>query len=340
MKKVLSILLTAVLIFSLAACGGSNSSSSSAGPTSNQSSTEAAGNAAPEGYVIGASFYDLSNEYFQYMMEGVQNEAEAQGVTLKTHDQKNDENELVTGCQNLIDSGVDALIVSPCKPEVMGNIVESAHEKNIPVIILDIGDGGSDKDVIVVSDMYGGGQIAGKYCLDLLKENGVEGTEYAIIKCEESAVYAIQRGQGFENIMSGSGYTKVSELTANSDTTQAYSAMQDILASNPDIVAVFAENDNMALGASSAIDEAGKTGEILVFGFDGNESAVEAIKDGTLAGTIAQQPTEIGVLGIKLAIQRINGEELSYDNAGTKEIYAAVYLIDNTGERNDSYTAG
>ena len=116
-------------------------------------------------------------------------------------------------------------------------------------------------------------------------------------------------------------------------------AMQDILASNPDIVAVFAENDNMALGAASAIEEAGKKGEILVFGFDGNDSAVEAIKDGTMAGTIAQQPVEIGKLGIDLAIQKINGEELSYDNADTKEIYADVYLIDNTGVRNDDYKA-
>ncbi len=359
MKKLFCMLLAVGMVASLVGCGsGSGSTETAAKETqakaTEEKTTEAATQApeqtpagdettapAPEGgsYTIGFSVYDLSNEYFQNMLEGVEAAAQASGVTLETHDQKSDENELVTGCNNLLDKGVQALIVSPCKPEVMGNIVEAAKEKGVPVIILDIGDGGSDKDVIVVSDMYGGGQIAAKYALDLLTEKGTEGKDYAIIKCEESAVYAIQRGQGFENIMDAAGYTKVAQITANSDQTEGYNAMQDILASNPDIVAVFAENDNMALGAASAIEEAGKKGEILVFGFDGNASAVEAIKDGTMAGTIAQQPQEIGKLGIDLAIQKINGSDLTYDNTETKEIYADVYLIDNTGERNDNYTA-
>lgn len=355
-RKVLGIVLTAAMVFGLMACGSEAKTAVETGTAETAEETpaekEAAESEAPAeteeaapdtsggaGLTIGFSVYDLSNEYFQYMLEGIESEAEAEGITLKTHDQKSDENELITGCTNLLDQNIDALVVSPCKPEVMGSVVDAAKEKGVPVIILDIGDGGSDKDVIVVSDMYGGGRIAGKYCLDLLTEKGAAGKDYAIIKCEESAVYAIQRGQGFESAMSEAGYNKVAELTANSDQTQGYTAMQDILASNPDIVAVFAENDNMALGAASAIEEAGKKGEILVFGFDGNESAVDAIKDGSMAGTVAQQPVEIGKLGIQLAVQKAGGGDLSYDNAETKEIYADVYLIDSTGERNDNYKA-
>ena len=355
-KKVLGVILAASMAFGLMACGGN--AEEAAAPAAEAPAEEAPAAEAPaeetaeapaeeaaaetasaEGLTIGFSVYDLSNEYFQSMLNGVEAEAEAEGITLKTHDQKSDENEMITGCTNLLDQDIDALIVSPCKPEVMGSVVDAAKEKGVPVIILDIGDGGSDKDVIVVSDMFGGGEIAGKYCVDLLTENAAEGKDYAIIKCEESAVYAIQRGQGFESAMSEAGYNKVAELTANSDQTQGYTAMQDILASNPDIVAVFAENDNMALGAASAIEEAGQKGKILVFGFDGNESAIDAIKDGSMAGTIAQQPVEIGKLGVQLAAQKAGGSELTYDNAETKEIYADVYLIDNTGVRNDTYKA-
>ena len=363
-KKVVSMVLAFAMVFSMTGCAGGNTEATTASTSEKateaetkaaadsesaqtqaseiassveEAVSEAVGTNASGDYTIGFSVYDLSNEYFQYMLDGVEEEAKAKGVILETHDQKSDENELVTGCNNLLDKGVDALIVSPCKPEVMGNVVEAAKEKDVPVIILDIGDGGSDKDAIVVSDMFGGGQIAGNYALDLLKEKGTEGKEFAIIKCEESATYAIQRGKGFEDVMTGAGYTKAAEITANSDQTEGYTAMQDILASNPDIVAVFAENDNMALGAASAIEEAGKAGEILVFGFDGNESAVAAIQDGTMSGTIAQQPVAIGTLGVDLAIQKIHGEELTYDNADSKEIYADVYLIDNTGERNDNY---
>jgi len=342
MKKVTSILLAMMLMLTLVSCGnssGETTSNTTSDTTNDTKSTGDEGGSANTGnYTIGFSVYDLSNEYFQSMMEGVEAAAEENGVTLITHDQKSSESELVTGATNLINQGVDALIVSPCKPEVMSTIVDLAKESNIPVIILDIGDGGSDKDAIVVSDMYGGGQIAGKYALSLLEADGVAEGEFAIIKCEESAVYAIQRGEGFKSIMEEAGFTLATELVANSDTTEAYNAMQDILTSYPDVKVVFAENDNMALGAASAIDEAGKTGEILVFGFDGNESAVEAILDGTMSGTIAQQPVEIGRLGIELAIQRINGEELEFDNPDTKEIYADVYLIDSTGEANLDFT--
>lgn len=343
-KKLVSMLLAATMVFTMVACGTGEKEEAPAEDAvveaekedEVEEEAEAEAPAEESDITIGFSVYDLSNEYFQYMQDGIEEQAATAGVTVEYHDQKSDENELVTGCQNLIDKGVDALVVSPCKPEVMGNIVDSAHEAGIPVIILDIGDGGSDKDVIVVSDMYGGGTLAGQYALDLLEGN--EGKEYAIIKCEESATYAIQRGQGFDAVMSGAGYTKVAEITANSDQTEGYNAMQDILASNPGIVAVFAENDNMALGAAAAVEEAGKAGEILVFGFDGNESAVTAIGDGIMSATVAQQPVEMGKLGIDLALQKIAGEELTYDNAETKEIYAEVYLIDNTGERNDTYS--
>jgi len=349
MKKVFSLLLAMMLMLTLASCGNgaqetqsdttNDTTNTTANDTTNDTEdTSDAGDSSAGSYTIGFSVYDLSNEYFQSMLEGVEAAAEENGVTLLTHDQKSSESELVTGATNLLNQGVDALIVSPCKPEVMSTIVDLAKESNIPVIILDIGDGGSDKDAIVVSDMYGGGQIAGKYALSLLEADSVTEGEFAIIKCEESAVYAIQRGEGFKSIMEAAGFTLATELVANSDTTEAYNAMQDILTSYPDVKVVFAENDNMALGAASAIGDAGKTGEILVFGFDGNESAVEAILDGTMSGTIAQQPVEIGRLGIELAIKRINGEELEFDNPDTREIYADVYLIDSTGQPNHEFT--
>ena len=335
-KRILAVLMATVMVLSMAACGAAKEPAPEAAAPEEAAPEEAA---TPEGGIkIGASFYSLAFEYFQTMAAGVEEEAKAQGVELIIHDQNNDENELLTGAMNLLDQGIDALVISPCKPEVMGNIVDAAHAKDIPVIILDIGDGGSDKDAIVVSDMFGGGTIGGQYAVHLLEEAGTTGKEYAIIKCEESAVYAIQRGPGFESILDAAGYTKAAEITANSDQTEGYNAMQDILASNPDVVTVFAENDNMALGAASAIDEAGKKGEIVVIGFNGDEAALEAIKDGTMQGTVAQQPFEIGRLGITLSLERIAGNELEFDNPEKKEIFAEVYLIDSTGERNDNFT--
>lgn len=122
------------------------------------------------GLKFGWSVYDNQQEFFQSMTAGVEEKAAEMGIQVILHDQQNDETEMVSGATRLInDEGVDALVISPCKPEALSSIVELAKQKSIPVIICDIGDGGTDKDAIIVSDMYGGGRMAGKYALSCLK---------------------------------------------------------------------------------------------------------------------------------------------------------------------------
>ncbi|MEG0770018.1 MAG: substrate-binding domain-containing protein [Ruthenibacterium sp.] len=339
MKKVICALLAMLMAFSLCACGAAPAAST---PASTAASAAPASTPATDGtFTIGWSVYNAAYEFFIDMQNGVVDKCKELGIEVLTHDQKGDETEMITGCQNLIAQGIDALVISPCKPEAMNTIVELAHEKKIPVIIVDIGDGDSDKDAIIISDVFGGGQIAGKYALDLIKEKGLTSKNAAIIKCEASAVYAIRRGEGFKDIVTKAGMTVVKEITANSEQDEGYTAMQDILATYAeDLSVVFCENDNMALGAAQAVDEAGLTGKILVIGFNADATAVEAIKDGIMQGTIAQQPHEMGAMGAELANTLLTGGTITYDDDTTKEIYADVYLVDATGEKNDSYKAG
>ncbi len=84
--------------------------------------------------------------------------------------------------------------------------------------------------------------------------------------------------------------------------------MTDILQAHPDIVGVFAHNDEMALGALRAIQESGK--QILVVGFDANEDAVAQVEAGEMGATVAQQPTLIGETGVKTALKLINEEDV------------------------------
>lgn len=333
LKRLLSSTLALVMVVGLAACSSSkpaaDSSPAEASTASSTAEAPAAETPAAGTIKIGWSVYTMKYDFFQKMTAGVVEKCEELGYELIQHDQEENESEMVTGCQNLISQGIDVLMVSPCKPEAMSNIVDLAHAEGIPVIIVDIGDGDSDKDAIIISDVYGGGQLGGKYALQLLGEKGTEGKEVAIIKCEESAVYAIRRGEGFKNIMEGAGYSVVKELTANSNQDEGYTVMQDILASNPDIVAVFAENDPMAAGAAQAIEEAGK--DIIVIGFNGDDVAMDAIKEKTMQGTVAQDPRGMGSLGVELATTVSGGGTISYDDAATKEVFAPVFLIGNEG---------
>lgn len=278
-----------------------------------------------EKMTIGFSVYDMQYGFFQDMEKGTREKAEELGYNFILHDQKSDEALMVSGCQDLIVQGIDALIVSPVKPPAIGPVVEAAHEAGIPVILDDIGGGGSAYDAIVISDNFGGGSMAGEYVIDQLKmSNGSK--EVAIIKVEPSAVYAIRRGEGFKKAVTEAGYMVVTELSGHSKPEEGYKIMQDILVAHPAVQAVFAENDPMAAAAAQAAVDAGRD-DILIIGFNGDGVALDAIKAGTMAATVQQVPYEMGKMTVVLADKAIKGEALDYDDAASREIYVPVNLI-------------
>ncbi|HVP60378.1 MAG TPA: substrate-binding domain-containing protein, partial [Myxococcaceae bacterium] len=230
-----------------------------------------------KGKTIGFSVFDMQYGFFQQMEKGTRMGVEGAGYKYALHDQKGDEAQMIAGCQDLINQGVAALIVSPIKPEVMGPIVEAAHERKIPVVIDDIGGGGSKYDALVVSNNYEGGALAGKYAVDNLK--GGKSKEVAIIKVDPSHVFAIRRGEGFKATVEKAGFKVVKELCGHDKAEEGYTVMKDIITSNPNVVAVFAENDPMAAAAAQAAADA-KRKDIQVIGFNADQVALEAIQAG------------------------------------------------------------
>lgn len=345
MKKILSTLLALVMVLSLAACGGSGGSTGGGAASGGGTAGGGGGGDTPstpsasEGLTFGWSVYDLANPFFIPMDQGVQAKCKELGITLlPTHDEKGDATEMVTGVTALINQGIDALVISPYSPESMSTVTALADEAGIPVVVVDIGTGGASVDAFIRSDMYGGGVLAGQYFLKVMGDGSypdITSKNVAIIKCETSATYAITRGEGFKDTVVPEGYSVLDEQHGNSSQDEAYAIMLDYISKySNDLAAVFCENDAMALGAAAAVDEAGLTGKILIYGFDGNDDAVEAIKEGKLGGTVAQAPFGMGELGVELAYKLCNGETLSEDELdgdGNKVFLAPVNMIDNTG---------
>ncbi|MCX7037962.1 MAG: substrate-binding domain-containing protein [Spirochaetes bacterium] len=286
----------------------------------------------PKQKTIGFSVFDMQYGFFQQMEKGTREGIEGAGYKYILHDQKGDEAQMIAGCQDLINQGVAALIVSPIKPEVMGPIVEAAHKKKIPVVIDDIGGGGSNYDALVVSNNYEGGQIAGQYAVDQLKGK-TKSMEMAVIKVDPSHVFAIRRGEGFKATVEAAGFKVVKELTGHDKAEEGYTVMKDIITSNPKVVAAFGENDPMAAAAAQACADA-KRKDIMVIGFNADQVALEAIKAGTMAATVQQLPYDMGKKTAVLADQLIKGQKLTFDDEAKKEIYVAVKLItkDNVEE--------
>ena len=115
---------------------------------------------------------------------------------------------------------------------------------------------------------------------------------------------ARDRGQGFNDAIAGTEIEVVAKQVADFDRTQGLSVMENILQAQPEIDAVFAHNDEMALGAQKAIEASGR--EIIIVGFD----AIAAVKEGKMSATVAQQPSLIGELGVETAKKILDGESV------------------------------
>jgi ribose transport system substrate-binding protein len=323
-----SVAVTAVL--ALAACSSSATTAPSA--PAGAASAPAGASQAATACKIGFSVYDMQYGYFQDMERGTREAAKAAGCDYVLVDQKSSESTMVSATQDLLNQGITALIISPIKPDAMGPIVDAAHAKKIPVVVDDIGGGGTNYDVIVVSDNSTGGKLAADAMDKAIKAKGSTSKNVASITCEPSAVYAARRNAGFEAEMKSLGYTVVASLSGNSKQEQGYTVMKDILSAHPDVAGVFSCNDPMAVGAAQAISDSGKSGQkdIFVIGFNGDLIALQAIKAGQMLATVQQVPYEMGKKTVDLALQLSAGKTIAFDDATNREIHVPVNMIDSS----------
>ena len=114
---------------------------------------------------------------------------------------------------------------------------------------------------------------------------------------------------------------------ATADAT--YPVATSILVANPDISAIFCSNDEEAVGAAQAAASLGMD-DIIVIGFDGQETAIDALQNDLITASVRQYPSEMGVLGVQLAIQLIQGEEIEFDDPETKTLYSPLDMLDKS----------
>lgn len=131
-----------------------------------------------------------------------------------------------------------------------------------------------------------------------------EGIKVAELQGTSGASAAIDRSEGFHKV-ADSKLNVVASQTANFNRTEGMSVMENMLQADGDIKAVFAANDEMALGAVEAMSGAGKN--VLVVGFDATDDAIAAVKAGRMAATVAQQPGLIDSTAVENAVNLING---------------------------------
>lgn len=255
----------------------------------------------------------LNNPFFIDMQNGAKKQAEESGVNLivQAAEREVDVEKQMQIIENLIQTRVDVLCITPSGSKEIIPAIVKANKANIPVIIVDsrvdsstLANAGGKIASFIGSDNFEGGRIAGEYIFKLLGGKG----KVAILEGIPGHETGDERLRGFHSVVDKKeNITILSSQTANFERDQGFNVFQNIMQSFPDVDALFACNDMMALGAVEAITAAGKSKNIIVVGFDAIEDAKEAIRSGKINASIAQHPFEMGVEAIKNAKKIIDG---------------------------------
>lgn len=247
----------------------------------------------------------LNNPFFVSLKDGAQKEANKLGYNLVVLDSQNNPAKELANVQDLTVRGTKLMLINPTDSDAVGNAVKMANQAKIPVITLDRMANHGTVVSHIASDNVAGGKMAGDFIAKKLGNNakvielqGIAGTSAAR-----------ERGEGFAQAVAAHKFDILASQPADFDRTKGLNVMQNLLTAHPDVQAVFAQNDEMALGALRALQTAGKS-NVLVVGFDGTDDGIKAVESGKMGATVAQQPEQIGVIGVETADKVLKGEKV------------------------------
>lgn len=206
---------------------------------------------------VGLSLSTLNNPFFVQIKSGAQQEAKKLGVDLTVTDAQNDASQQANQLQNFTSSGLGSIIVNPVDSDAAGPAVRSANKAGIPVVGVDRGVNKADTAALVASDNIAGGKLGAKAMAEKLGGKG----KIVILQGLAGTSASRERGAGFaEGLKAYPGIEVVARQPADFDRTKGLDVMTNLLQAHPDIQGVFAENDEMALGAVKALGS--KAGDV------------------------------------------------------------------------------
>lgn len=294
MKKWFGMMMVGLLVVALAACNGNEGSSSET-------------SADPDAYKVGLAMNTLNNPFFVDLKEGAEETAKKEGINLVISDSQGDPGKQMSEVENLLQQDLDLLILNPVDSDAAAQAVKLANDKDVPVITVDRQATGGEVISHIGFDALKSGKIAATYLDEALGGSGKVVEIQGILGTNVGR----DRSQGFNDYMDGvDGIEIIAKQSANFDRGEALTVMEDILQANKDIDAVYAANDEMAMGALSAIDAAGRLDEIKLIGTDAIDSALDAIREGRMSATIAEPPYFLGRDSVKTAIKVLDGESV------------------------------
>ncbi|MDQ0741284.1 MULTISPECIES: sugar ABC transporter substrate-binding protein [unclassified Pseudomonas] len=265
---------------------------------------------------VGLVMKSLANEFFVTMQEGAKDyqKSHAADFDMITNGIKNetDTSAQIDIVNQMILAKVNAIVIAPADSKALVTVLKKASDAGIKVVNID---NRLDPDVLkskkldipfVGPDNRKGSKLVGDY----LAKQLAAGDKVGIIEGVPTTTNAQQRTAGFKDAMDAAGMKIVSTQSGNWEIDQGQKVASAMLSEYPDLKALLAGNDNMALGAVSAVRAAGKAGKVLVVGYDNIEAIKPMLQDGRVLATADQAAAQQAVFGIQNALKLVKGEKV------------------------------
>ena len=280
-----------------------------------------------EGLTIGYSTKTITNDAFQLSLyNAVKDAVEANGDTFVgvLAESQTAVATQVNQIEDLINQGVDGLVINPMDSNACIQVLEKAKEAGIPVVLVDQGIEAGHEDLYITfisTDNLAGGKSAGERMAQELEGKG----NVIIVRGANGSQAGDDRADGFKQGIEGTGLELINEQPGDWVVDKAMQVTENMIQANPDIQGIFCCSDNMLPGILQALQNNDLEG-VKIISFDGSEAGVQMIKDGSVLGTVAQFPDKIGAWGVEYLMKGIAGETEGIDSfidAGTNIIDAS-----------------
>ena len=279
-----------------------------------------------EGLTIGYSTKTITNDAFQLSLyNAVKDAVEANGDTFVgvLAESQTAVATQVNQIEDLINQGVDGLVINPMDSNACIQVLEKAKEAGIPVVLVDQGVEAGHEELYVTfisTDNLAGGKSAGER---MAQELGGAGN-VIIVRGANGSQAGDDRADGFKQGIEGTGLVLINEQPGDWVVDKAMQVTENMIQANPDIQGIFCCSDNMLPGILQALQN-NDLEDVKIISFDGSEAGIQMIKDGSVLGTVAQFPDKIGAWGVEYLMKAIAGETDGIDSfidAGTNIIDA------------------
>ena len=321
-KRIVSVLFSSMLAVGLlagcssgtttapAAASSAPAEASTAAEAASEAASEAATEAAeaPAGDIkIALITMDSVDQHWVSLHEGAQAEADAQGVTVDfmSPDVKDDAKQIET-INNAVAGGYNALIIAANSEDAVSGALQEAIDAGMKLIYVD-SPANVPAEATFSTDNRQAGVIAGEQMLEALAAKGITEGDIGIVNINTSTNSTIMREEGFREALEGSGFNILETQYCEGDAAKAQTIAENYLTQG--VVGIFGANEGAATGTGNAIKASGDENVVGV-GFDKSDTLKGLITDGFLYCTMAQNPDQMGKLGIDAAVKAVNGESL------------------------------